>query len=170
LVLALAGAAALAACSSPDVFAPACPQLGIVQPGADMVRYVGTGRDLTDLVLDAHVVSVPGSCHWANKAHTKVEAKVQVAFGLARGPAMPGRSVTLPYFFAVAENDTIYDEQDYTLHAEFPANTDRISVTSPEVSMLFPVSANKSAAAYRIWVGFRLSRGEFDAYRTQRAP
>jgi hypothetical protein len=167
----LAAATGLAgACTQTDAFAPACPQLALLSDGADLTRFAGTGRDITDLVLDAHLVAVPATCHWADKAHTKVEAKLQVAMSLGRGPAMRGRVMDVPYFVAASEGDTILDKQIFTSRAEFPANADRVGLTSPEVVMLFPVAPEKSAAAYKITVSFQLTPEDLAFNRSRGTP
>ncbi len=170
LALLAAAAGSLGACSQPDAFAPACPQLGLLRDGADLTRFAGAGRDITDLVLDAHLTAVPATCHWANKAHTKVEAKLQVAMSFGRGPAMTGRTVDVPYFLAASEGDNILDKQIFTARAEFPTNTDRVDVTTPEVSMLFPVTLEKSAAVYKITVSFQLTPEELAYNRGHATP
>ncbi len=167
VLLLAAAAASLGACARPDAFAPACPQLALLPDGADLARFAGSGRDITDLVLEAHLTAVPASCHWADERHKQVEAKLQVAISLNRGPAMPGRGIDVAYFTAVSEGDTIFDKQVFAARAEFPANTDRLNVISQEISMLFPVSAEKSAAAYKIWVGFQLTPEELAINRSR---
>ena len=164
----LAVAAGLpAACTKPDAFAPACPQLALLRDGADLSRFNGRGRDITDLVVEAHLVGVPATCHWADDKHEQVEAKIKVAMTVSRGPAMPGRVIDVPYFVAVSENDTIFDKQVYTGQINFPANTDRLSLTTSEISLLFPVTHDKSAAAYRITVSFQLTPEELAHNRGQ---
>jgi hypothetical protein len=169
-VLLVAAAGSLGACSQPDAFAPACPQLSLLQDGVDLTRFTGAGRDITDLVLEAHLTGVPATCHWADKAHTKVEAKLQVAISFGRGPGMNGRTVDVPYFLAASEGDTILDKRIFTARAEFPNNSDRVGVTTPEVSMVFPVSAEKSAAAFKITVAFQLTPEELAYNRGHGTP
>lgn len=159
-LLLAATAAALGACARPDAFAPGCPQLTLLSDAADLTRFTGNGRDVTDQVLDAHIVAVPASCRWADDTHKQVEAKLQISMTVSRGPAMPGRTVDVPYFAAVSENDVIYDKQVYGGRVDFPANTDRLNLTTSEISLLLPVSHEKSAAAYRITVGFQLTPEE----------
>jgi hypothetical protein len=169
-LLLAAAAASLGACARPDAFAPACPRLALLPDGADLTRFAGTGHDITDLVLDAHLTAVPASCRWANDAHKQVEAKLQVTMTVSRGPAMPGRTIDVPYFVAVGEGDTIYDKQINTGRVDFPANTDRLNLTSSEISLLFPVSHEKSAAAYKIWVSFQLTPDELALNRSRTPP
>lgn len=170
LVLLLAAAGSLGACTQPDAFAPACPQLSLLQDGVDLTRFAGSGRDITDLVLEAHLTGVPATCHWADKAHTKVEAKLQVAISFGRGPGMNGRTVDVPYFFAASEGDTILDKRIFTARAEFPTNSDRVGVTTPAVSMVFPVTPEKSAAAYKITVALQLTPEELAYNRSHGTP
>jgi hypothetical protein len=161
LALAVAAVAALAACNQPENFAPPCPQLAILSDGADINRTVGSGRDITDLVLDAHIVSVPASCQWTDKTHARVTATLNVQMSFARGPAMPGRTVNVPYFVAVSDGqEQVLDKEVYVGQVVFPANSDRVNVSTPPITMVIPVTAQKSAAAYRISVAFQLSEEE----------
>jgi hypothetical protein len=134
--------------------------LALLTDASDLTRYrAGGGSDLTDLVLDARITAVPAKCQIADVPN-KVKSTIQVAFDVSRGPAAEGRVVHLTYFVAVTEGDKVLDEADYPLDAEFPANNDHVSAVGPEIDMLMPVTAKKSAAAYKIFVGFRLSPQE----------
>ncbi len=167
LLLALAAPGLLAGCGAPGPqFAPACPSLALLRDAGDLSRYDGSGRDLRDLTLQARIAGVPATCTWA-KERTQVHATVQVNFDLTRGPAAKGRRFDVPYFVAVTEGDHILDEQDYTLGAAFPPNVDHAPFSGQKVDLLLPISRDKSAAAYQIYVGFRLSPDELAANRRQ---
>jgi hypothetical protein len=168
ILAALALVAATAGCARSDAFAPACPQLSLLKDGADLSRFNGNGRDITDLVVNARIDAVPAACHNADRRGTKVEATMKVGISAARGPAMRGRTTEIPYFVAVTEDGRVLDRQGYTAAVEFPPNTDRVEVTSPEITMLFPVSPDKSAAAYRIWVSLQLTPEEMAYNRRSR--
>ena len=162
MALALAG---LFGCAAPGPqFAPACPTLSLLRDAADLSRYAGTGRDLSDLSLQARIAAVPATCTWA-EGRTKVRATLQVTFDLTRGPAATSRQLEARYFVAVTKGDAVLDEQDYTLAALFPPNTDRAQFSSNKIDLLLPVSGAVSAAAYQIYVGFRLSPDELQANR-----
>ena len=157
-------APALAACSgSGEKFAPPCPQAGIVRDAADLTRYAGNGRDLTDLVLEGRITGLNGKCSRGDKGVTVVA--VSVGLELARGPAAPGRRTELSYFVAVAEGDRILDKRVFPLVAEFPANTDKVRLGGDDVEMALPTTADKPAAAYRVLVGFQLSPAELEQNR-----
>lgn len=162
----LAGLAvlALAGCSNnTGDFAPACPQLRLLPDGADLTRFGGRGQDLTDLVFQARLEGVPpstGSCKWIDEAHTKVAVTMSVAISAQRGPAMPGRQTMVPYFIAVADGSHILDRQGYTTQVTFASNVERTALVSDPVKLVLPVSRDKSAAAYTVWVGLQLTPAE----------
>jgi hypothetical protein len=97
--LLLAGLLLLAGCGpKSNTFAPYCPaarrlpdayQLTIYRPGA-------AGQDITDLVLQGTIIDVSGVCKDGDAKNT-VQADTSVTFRFVRGPAMAGRSVTVPY-------------------------------------------------------------------------
>jgi hypothetical protein len=161
--LVLAGT--LAGCDTPEKFAPACPQLGLLRDAADITRFRPGGQDVTDMVLDARITAVPADCE--RGANSTVRARLHVTMEVSRGPAARGRTAIVPYFVAVTDGDRVLDEQDYSVGTEFAANTDRASVSGQDITLNIPVTPQKSAAAYKIWVGFRLSPDEL-AYNRRR--
>lgn len=158
---------ALAHCGggTDDAFAPACPGAAIVRDAADLSRYRGDGRDLTDAVLEGRITGLSGACK-RDGADTVVTT-VQVGIDLTRGPAATGRAADLAYFVAVLEGERILDKQVFTLRAEFPPNADRLRLSGDDVELRLPVRANKTAVAYRIQVGFQLTPAELE-YNRQR--
>lgn len=162
--------AALAGCgdSSQARFAPACPQAGIVRDAADLSRYNGGGRDLTDLVLDGRITGVRGACSPGDAKDT-TKTTMNVGMELTRGPAARTRAMEVSYFVAVVEGERILDKRVFTLRPEFPPNTDRIRLTGDDIELNLPTTAAKSAAAYRVLVGFQLQPSEL-AQNRQRGP
>ena len=159
LLLALSGCGA----AGPQ-FPPACPSLSLLRDAADLSRYAGGGRDLSNQVLQAKITAVPATCTWADNA-TQVRATLQVTFDMTRGPAAIGRQAAVPYFVAVTEGNRVLDEQDYVMAAAFPPNNDHALFSGDKVDLKLPVTAAKSAAAYQIYVGFRLSPDELSSNR-----
>lgn len=151
---------------APNQFAPLCPTPRLIPSLADITRYAGPGptHDITDLVLQARVVAVNGSCE-AGDDKSKLPAKVQVSISIQRGPAMKGREADVPVFLAVTEGDDVRDKKVFPLHLTFPPNVDRLTITSPQIDLDLPVSSKKSGAAYSIIAGFQLSPDELAANR-----
>ena len=147
-------------------FPPQCPVPKLEPTLADLTRYAGPGpaRDLTDLILQARVVGLDGKCQSAEDKSV-LPTTVSVSISLQRGPAMKGRDADVPVFLAVVEGGTIRDKHVYHVHLTFPPNVDRMTITSPPVDLLLPVSPEKSGAAYEVFAGFQLTPDELAANR-----
>jgi hypothetical protein len=162
--------AALAACAPVrDQFPPVCPQASLLPQAADLTRYRpapnGTGQDLTDLILQARVVNVSGKCEPGDNDHT-LGASVKVTIELTRGPAAPSRTTDIAYFVAVVEGDQILDKKVLSNRVTFPANVDRIYLTSDPVIMQLAISPDKTGAAYTVMAGLQYTPAEW-AQRTR---
>ncbi len=157
--LVLAMSLALAGCANTgEQFAPPCPTLTLVTDAGDLTRFAGTGRDITDLALVARISAVGAKC--AREGKSAVRATFNVVADVARGPAFAGRVVDIPYFIAITEAGQIIDKRNFVAHVEFPSNVSRVPFLGPEIDLSLPISPEKNAAAYKIFVGFSLSPDE----------
>lgn len=167
----LAGLAllSLASCggTGDDKFAPLCPTPSIPRDFNDIHRYRGAGRDITDSVLDGRITGVSGSCTRDGDGYVKTT--ISVTLELARGPANPSRTADVAYFVAVSDGDRILDKQVFRIRADFAANTDRVRLSGDEVELRLRVTPTKTAAAYRISVGFELTPLELEVNRQRQA-
>ena len=157
----------LAACSAPDKFPPACPSLALLPDAADLTRYRAGGQDITDLIVDARITAIPAKCQPGEPG--TVAASLKVAMAAQLGPAATIRRFTLPYFVAVMFKGDVVDKQDYVLTADFPSNANQALPSSPDIDLVLPVSREKSAAAYSIFVGYLLTPEEL-ALNRRRGP
>jgi hypothetical protein len=158
---------ALAGCGGPDPdrFPPPCPQPSIPRDLGDLHVFRGAGRDITDNILDGRITGISGSCKRDTTAVTVVTLSVDL--NLTRGPANPSRTADVSYFVAVSDGDTILDKQVYTIPAEFPPNTERLRLEGDQVQLRLPVTPQKTAAAYRVTVGFQLTPAQLEINRTR---
>ena len=168
LFVSMLGVGAVGGCQSDDKFPPICPSLALLKDAADLSRYAGAGRDVSDLVVQARLTAVPAACSRADPTH--VRAQLEVAMDLTRGPAAQGGRVVAPYFVGVTEGSRVLDEQDYQMVANFPSNIDQVHVTSDTIDLLLPVTPQKTAATYQIFVGFRLTPEELANNRAHPSP
>ena len=159
-LLALAAPLALAACSAPkqDVFAPPCPQPVILGDAGDLTRYIGPGRDPTELALQARIGGLSGKCEPGGRDITRVT--VSVAMTLARGPAAPGREAHLSWLLAVMRGDQVLARQSNPLTVAFPSNTLRVALSPEPVVLDLPTPSGTTAADYKVIVGFELTPDE----------
>ena len=159
---------ALGGCDTGPKYAPVCPKLTLLPDASDVATYSGAGRDLTDLLLQARITGAPAKCGPGDPG--VVRATLRVSFDLTRGPANPAREVDLPYFLAISEGGKILEEQDFHLRAVFPANIDQLRADSDEVTLAIPVTPTRTAAAYTVYVGFRLTPDQLRQNRSERPP
>jgi hypothetical protein len=154
----------------PDQFPPACPRVAFFAPTADLALYRPGSKagDLTALMLTGRMQAVGGKCAAGKKG--TVEADVSAEVALMRGPAMPGNQASVPVFVAVLEGERILDKRVYTLTGTFPSNVDQITVATPPVHMVLPVSRTKSAAAYEILTGFQLTPAQVRQHEQKPGP
>jgi hypothetical protein len=147
-------------------FAPACPTATLVPALADLTRFANAGpaHDVTDLVVQARIIAVQGSCSPGDSTAT-LAASVQVSISVLRGPAMRGREADVPVFVAVTEGDTVRDKQLFPVHVVFPPNVDRLTLTSQAIDMGLPVGDGVNGPAYKIIAGFQLSPDELAVNR-----
>jgi hypothetical protein len=148
---------ALVACGpARNEFPPACPGTAILGNAADLNAYRpdSAGRDLTDLVLHARVVGIRGNCTEGDR-RDQLAVTVSVLVELTRGPGMAGRETDVPIFVAVVDGDNILDKHVYLMHARFPSNVDRVTLTPGETSIVLPVTGARSGADYTIVAGFQ---------------
>lgn len=147
----------LAACSGPgkDEFPPVCPQIAPLPTAQNMALYrPGGGHDLTDVQIEGTILAAGGSCTDGVKGKT-VNATLTLTMHFQRGPAAPTRQANIRYFVGVARGDTILNKQLFAEPVTFPPNVDVAAVTTKPITVTFPVGADRSAAAYTIWVGFQ---------------
>lgn len=149
----------LASCGDGELkYAPACPQLSLLAEGADLVRFAGAGRDVTDRVVEARITGVEAKC--APGRRGDVVATIRVHADVARGPAGRGRAAQVPYFVAVMQGDAVLDRQEFVLAANFRPNVDSMRVSGDELALRFAGAGDRGAAQYRIIVSLLLTQEE----------
>lgn len=158
----------LASCGGGELkYAPACPQLSLLAEGADLVRFAGAGRDVTDRVVEARITGVEAKC--APGRRGDVVATIRVQADVARGPAGRGRNAQVPYFIAVMQGDSVLDRREFTLAANFRPNVESMRVAGDELELRFPGAGDRGAAQYRIIVSLLLTEEELAYNRRSHA-
>ncbi len=166
-VVLLAIPAALAGCASFGKTQPpsTCPSVALLGDATDITRYKGTGKDITDLLLDGRITGVPAQCRYGDRG--TVTADVAVRATVSRGPASNLKQASLAAVVTVMDGETILDQQDVPLVANFPSNVDTVTASSEAVRLHVPNTPEKSAANYKIYVGFRLTPQELALNRAR---
>jgi hypothetical protein len=165
----LSSLAALAGCGQGrDEFAPACPAARPLAEATHLHQYRNPDQageqNLAALQFSGVILGVDGKCRPGGNAHT-LDATMRLRMQLDRGPAAPPGGIDVPYFVAVARGTQILSKQTFATHVAFPADSDRVVMTSAPIALHLPISGSQGGAAYTIWVGFQLTRAEFAAER-----
>lgn len=156
LVMACGVAFLLAACAGEEV-APPCPQLQMLKDSDRLVKFVGTGRDLTDVEYEAALRAPFISCEYDDNV---IESVLTVNFVALRGPADDDRIAQISYFVAITnQNNRNVVKEEFTVEIPFEGNRTQVIATE-EVGPRIPLQAEETAADYRVFVGLRLTPDE----------
>lgn len=168
--LALAAPLVLSSCSASfsEAFSktkpPPCPPIYILADAATITKFrPGSGRDLTDVELEAEITGYKGSCSY-NEAGAEVE--IQVGISVKRGPANTTRTGELSYFVAIPKFYPAPDAKAvFTVPVNFPVGMDLARVNDEDVVMRIPVKDKEIINNYEIYLGFQTTPDELDMNR-----
>ena len=163
LFLVLAGCGLFGA----DILLP-CPRSVVLADAAELVDFrPGPGRDLTDVRLEAAISGVRSDCEYDEDGFVDVD--LDVAIELTRGPALEGGEAARAAYFVVITDpeDKVVAKRVFALDVEFPGAALRAR-TVQELTQRIHYLPEPSAAAYRIFVGFQLTRDQLDYLRARK--
>lgn len=152
----------LVACQrGPEKQAPACPVIAIVQDAAELTLFApGTGRDLTDVTLEAKVAEFGGFCDTdidEDEGTGVVDIDLEVLFQATRGPASTSRIVNISYFVAIADRDeNVLARKSFDTELEFEGNRNRIAYVE-ELNQKIPLTVGKFGDDFKVFIGFQLN-------------
>jgi hypothetical protein len=156
LLAAVASAMLLAACAS-DEGVPLCPQLQLLKDTDRLIKFVGDGRDLTDVEYEAALRAPLLSCEYNGDT---LDSVVTVNLVALRGPADDDRVARLAYFVAIADqNKQVVAREEFDVEIPFEGNQTQV-VATEEVEQHIPLRPEESGADYRVLVGLRLTPDE----------
>lgn len=161
--LALAGCSAFSGKKEP----PPCPDINILADTAKFTRFKpGTGRDLTDVILQGEITGYTGSCKY-DKDDKKLTVTLQVQMTFTRGPAAADNDAHIEYFIAVpAFFPKPEAKQVLGVQFAFAPPADHVRITDNEVQVELPVKDfAKDLPNREIYVGFQLPPEELDYNR-----
>ncbi len=146
----------LAACAGEDIVPP-CPQLQMLRDSDRLVKFVGTGRDLTDVEYEAALRRPFISCEYDDNV---IDALVIMNLVALRGPADDDRIAQISYFVAITnQNNRNVVKEEFTIQIPFEGNQTQV-VATEEVEPRIPLQPGETAADYRVFVGLRLTPDE----------
>ncbi|MEX0759398.1 MAG: hypothetical protein WD100_07455 [Tistlia sp.] len=172
-VLLLPGACSLFEDEGPP---PPCPPIAAPSDTDHLTRFDGAGRDLTDVLFQARLLSVADSCSY-ERDDTLIESSLLITFEIERGPALrrlqsrdPSAGASFTYFVAVARNEEeprILSREAFDVQARFEGNRGRIALAD-EIAPRIPLGPGEDGRDYRIYVGIELNAAELEYNRQER--
>lgn len=159
MTVALAGCSALSK-SEP----PPCPPVYILSDASHVTKFrPGSGRDLTDVEVDAEIVGFKGECGYDAKG---ANVDLTVSIDVRRGPAATTREATLNYFVAIPK---FYPAEEakavIAVPVVFPDGVDSARITDEGVRMQIPVKTRDLIDQYEIYLGFQTTPEELEMNR-----
>ena len=150
----------------PDTPPPVCPEVVVLADAADMNRFVGQGRDLTDLSFKVSVNNFVLDCLWREET-SQLESRLTIRFEAEQGPANTASQGKLEYFVAVVRPPgQILNRESFDLVIPFQgAQTAVVDNVFPTL----PLRAGETGADFVIYLGLVLSEAELSYNRSKRA-
>jgi hypothetical protein len=167
---ALASVLLLAACQTtlfggdddtPSALPLSCPLVAAVSDASQLVRFAGSGRDVTDVQFEALLSSLQSGCVYRENV---VAITVEVPFILSRGPANPEGMARFNYFVAIARGEQILARETFDVEVEFDGNRSRIGYVD-EIGQTIPLQPGERGNSYVIYVGIELTPQEMEFNR-----
>jgi hypothetical protein len=157
-------AALLAACGSDEPPLP-CPAVVPVADAAQLIRFNGTGRDLTDVIFEARIEDFTLTCEYDDDV---IEAEMNLQVLAVRGPADNDRVAKFGYFVAIATRDQqIGAREEFDLAVPFKGNHTRV-IAAEELTPRIPLKPGENGSNYLIYIGLSVTPDELQYNRENR--
>ena len=142
-----------------------CPRIVPVVEAQEMTRFVGDGRDLTEVDFRARLADVRAECEADEE---EIELTMQVILSATRGPANSEGAAGFSYFVAVATRDEeILARDEYAVSLPFEGNRTTVGLLD-EVDVEIPLAEGETGREYRVFLGLALTPGELEWNRANR--
>ena len=158
-------AVVLAACSGNAPPPPPCPTIVPVADAAQLVRFDGNGRDLTDVLFEAKIEDYALTCEYDDGV---IESQMLLQVLAVRGPADRDRVAKFSYFVAIATRDQkIGAREVFDLAVPFEGNRTRV-LAAEELTPRIPLKPGEDGSNYLIYVGLSVTPEELQYNRENR--
>ena len=147
----------VAGCAGDEEENFACPPIFRVADASRLVKFDGTGRDLTDVRFEIDLQELTGACVYDDDV---IEMTLDVSFTATRGPADRARLAPIKYFVAITTLDQrVLAREEFELNIPFEGNRTRVSVID-QLEPRIPLKPAEAGTDFHIYVGISLSPEE----------
>jgi hypothetical protein len=143
---------------------PPCPRAVVGDNAGRLTRFKGAGKDPANVVFEAEIADLAGSCVYDGDT---IEVDMQVQLVAGRGPAATDDTAKFNYFVAVARTDkTILSRDAFDTVIELPGNQTR-NETVEEIEQTITLAEGETGANIVIVVGIEMTPDELEFNRQQ---
>jgi hypothetical protein len=143
---------------------PPCPRAVVGEGAGRLTRFDGSGKDPTNVLFEAEIADLAGSCIYDD---TEISVEMQIQIVAGRGPAATDDDAKVNYFVAVTRNDkTVLARQAFDAVIELPGNQTRNEIIE-EIEQTIPIPEGGSGGNLVIVVGFEMTPDELEFNRQQ---
>jgi len=131
-----------------------CPYVKVLYDAARYIDFKDKAEASAAVINSGEIETVASTCEY--RAAEPIKLKMKILFELGRGPQAMSRRKDYHYWIAVTDrNRAVLDKQEFVLPVDFPAGSDRVTVTESLDSLIIPRHDSKvSGANFEILVGF----------------
>jgi hypothetical protein len=148
----------------PPEIPPPCPRAVVGENAGRLTRFNGAGKDPANVVFEAEVADLAGSCIYNDNS---IEVDLQIQLVAGRGPAATDDKATFNYFVAVARTDkTILSRDGFDTVIELTGNQTRNEIVE-ELEQTIPLAEGETGANIVIVVGIVMTPDELEFNRQQ---
>jgi hypothetical protein len=138
-----------------EVVVSRCLAVAVVGDLGTVTKFDGSGHTTNDVEYTASIMDLTGNCEEAED----VRSEVSFTVGANAGPAMSGRSVTVPYFVAVLkDNSQIVSKKVFDVTLRFDSEGKASSVQT--IGQHIPTIEQARRYNYELLVGFQMEAQE----------
>jgi hypothetical protein len=143
---------------------PPCPRAVVGDNAGRLTRFSAAGEDPADIVFEAEVADLAGSCVYNDNS---IEVDLQIQLIAGRGAAGTEDKAKFNYFVAVARTDkTVLSRDGFDTSIDLPTDKTR-GQTVEELEQTIPLAEGETGANFVIVVGIEMTPEELEFNRKQ---
>ena len=153
---------------------PPCPTVSVLKDASVVTHFrEGGGTDIVDVLNRGEITGFTISCEFDVDDDTgigTITSDVIVQITASRGAADRLREATYTYFVALTDpGREVLAKKQFDTTVEFPGNLTVVTVQDEPVGLSIPISPERGAGYYEIFIGFQLTHDEMEYNRRQQA-
>jgi len=146
---------------TPSTAPPPCPRVTVVKDAGRLTRFVGGGRDVTDVNFEAEIQQLRSGCVYRER---EIVISLVVPIVVAIGPANRDGGARFNYFVAIARGENILVRRSFDVAVPFEDNQTRVGYVD-ELEQTIPLQGTELGNSYVVYVGIELTPAELEFNR-----